>query len=210
MKTVAVLARKGGVGKTTCAIHMGTLASASGHRVIFFDLDPQRSLTAWYRSREQETPALVETDAQQLPDLLKAARAGGYSLAVIDTPPAVSFDTARIAAMADLVLIPVRPSILDVYAVASTADVVRSTKTPSLVVLNACIPPTERGEASTTAETRTALEGLSNRMAQTSLAQRVDYSRALNEGAAVTEFAPDSRAAVEMTRLWREVEQELA
>ena len=206
MKTIAVLARKGGVGKTTCAIHMGTLASATGARVIFFDLDPQRSLTAWYQSREAETPALVETDAKQLPALLKSAEAGGYEWAVIDTPPAVSFDTAQVASLADLVLIPVRPSILDVYAVEGTADVVKSTRARAVLVLNACMPSTERGEASTTIETRAALAAFSTRVAETSLAQRVDYSRALNEGAAVNEFAPASKAAAEMARLWVEVQ----
>ena len=209
MRTVALLARKGGAGKTTCAIHMGTLASADGQRVVFFDLDPQRSLAAWWQSRAAETPALVETDARRLPDLLKAADAEGYDLAVVDTPPAVTFDTAQVAAIADLVLIPLRPSILDIYAVESTAAVVRASKTPIMLVLNACIPPTERGEAPSTIEARTALGGLQAPVAAVSLANRIDYMRALNEGAAVNEFAPDSKAAAEMTRLWREVKQEL-
>ena len=130
MKAVALLARKGGSGKTTCAIHMGVLASASGQRVIFFDLDPQGSLSAWWQTRPGDTPTLVQTDARRLPDLLKAAEDEGYNLAVVDTPPAVTFDTARVAQVADLALIPLRPSILDIYAVSSTADVVIATKTP--------------------------------------------------------------------------------
>ena len=98
MKAVAMLARKGGAGKTTCAIHMGVLAAAAGHKVVFFDLDPQRSLAAWWQGRKAETPALVETNARRLPDLLRSAAGEGYDLAVIDTPPAVSFDTAQVAA----------------------------------------------------------------------------------------------------------------
>ena len=209
MKAVALLARKGGAGKTTCAIHMGTLASAGGARVVFFDLDPQRSLSAWWQSRPSETPALVETDARRLAELLKAAKAEGYDLAVIDTPPAVTFDTAQVASAVDLALIPLRPSILDIYAVESTAAVVNAAKTRTLLVLNGCIPPTERGEAPSTLEARAALQGLQTPVAATSLANRIDYMRALNEGSAVNEFAPDSKAAAEMTRLWREVQQEL-
>lgn len=209
MKTIALLARKGGSGKTTCAIHIGVLAQASGLRVIFFDLDPQRSLSAWWKSRAAETPGLIETDAKRLPEMLKAA-SGEYDLAVIDTPPAITFETAQVASVADLVLIPLRPSILDIYAVESTASVVKSTQTPALLVLNACAPPRETGEASTTIEARKALEGMPVPVAETSLAQRMDYTRALNDGEAVNEFAPDSKASAEMERLWLEVQERLA
>lgn len=210
MKSVALLARKGGAGKTTCAIHMGVLAEADGLKVAFFDLDPQRSLSAWWQSRAADTPALIETDARRLPELLRSAAAEGYDLAVIDTPPAVTFDTAQVAAAVDLVLIPLRPSILDIYAVESTAAVVKATRTAALLVLNACIPPKEAGEAPTTIEARKALEGVAMPLATVSLAQRMDYTRALNEGEAVNEFAPDSKAAAEMRRLWQEVRQGMA
>ena len=209
MRTVALLARKGGAGKTTCAIHMGVLAEASGLRVVFLDLDPQKSLTAWWNGRTKLTPNLIEGDVKHLPALLKVAADAAYDVAIIDTPPAVSFETALVAAAADLVLIPLRPSILDIRAVDSTAAIVRSSKTPALLVINACLPPQERGEAPSTADARKALETLEMPVAATSLAQRVDYQRALNDGEAVSEFAPDSRAAAEMKRLWAEVEQEL-
>ena len=205
MKAVAMLARKGGAGKTTCAIHMGVLAAAAGRKVVFFDLDPQRSLAAWWQSRKADTPALVETNARRLPDLLRSAAEEGYDLAVIDTPPAVSFDTAQVAAAVDLVLIPLRPSILDILAVSNTVDVVKATGTPGLLVLNACAPPTA-GEAPSTIEARAALAGSSIPLASVSLAQRMDYTRALNEGEAVNEFAPESKAAAEMRRLWLDVE----
>jgi chromosome partitioning protein len=209
MKSVALLARKGGSGKTTCAIHMGVLAQAAGLKVAFIDLDPQRSLTAWWRSRAAETPVLLESDARRLPDILAAAAAGGFDLAVIDTPPAVTFETAKVASAVNLVLIPLRPSILDIYAVESTAEVVLSTKTPALLVLNACIPPREVGEAPTTTEARKALGGIAIPVAEASLSQRMDYTRALNDGEAVNEFAPESKAATEMDRLWREVQRRL-
>ncbi len=209
MRTVALLARKGGAGKTTCAIHMGVLAQASGMKVMFLDLDPQRSLSTWWHSREAETPGLIETDARQLPDLLKAARADGYDLVVIDTPPAVTFDTARIAGLVDLALIPLRPSILDIYAVASTADVVRATKTKALLVLNACPAPRGTVEAATTLEARKAVAEIAIPLAAISLAQRIDYTRALNGGEAVNEFAPSSKAAQEMESLWNEVQRSL-
>lgn len=205
MKAIALLARKGGSGKTTCAIHLGVLAQLHGRKVIFFDLDPQRSLSAWWQNRAAETPGLIETDARRLPDMLAAASAE-YDLAVIDTPPAVTFDTAAVASLVDLVLIPLRPSILDIYAVESTAAVVKATSTPALLILNSCAPPREAGEAPSTLEARVALESIAVPVAAISVAQRMDYTRALNDGEAVNEFAPESKAATEMARLWLEVE----
>ena len=114
------------------------------------------------------------------------------------------------ATAADLVLIPLRPSILDIYSVEGTAAVVKATSIPLLLVLNACVPPTIAGELGTTAEARTALAGMGLRAASTSLAQRMDFTRALNSGEAVKEFAPASKAAAEMRRLWREVQQEMS
>jgi chromosome partitioning protein len=210
VKTAALLARKGGAGKTTVAIHLGVLAHTAGQRVVFFDLDPQRSLALWWQNRAADSPALVETDARRLPDLLRDAAAEGYDLAVVDTLPAVTFDTARVAGVADLVLIPLRPSLPDLYAVEGTAAVVKTTRTPALLVLNACLPPRETGEATTTTEARKALESVPVPVAETSISQRLDYSRALNSGEAVNEFAPGSRAAVEIERLWREVERRLS
>lgn len=206
MKAVALLARKGGTGKTTLAIHMGVLAQAAGQRVLFLDLDPQRSLAAWWRSRAAETPGLIETEAKNLRELLGAA-AAEYDLAVIDTPPAIGFDTTLVADLVDLVMIPLRPSILDVRAVEGTVTVVTAAKTKALMVLNACHAPRGDGEAPSTTEAREALRALSVPVADTSLAQRMDYARALNGGEAVSEFAPESKAAAEMGRLWNEVQR---
>jgi chromosome partitioning protein len=205
VKSIALLARKGGAGKTTVAIHMGVLAQASGRRVLFVDLDPQRSLSVWWHSRVADTPALVEADARRLSEFLRDADASGYDLAVIDTPPAVTFDTARVSDAVDLVLIPLRPSILDIYAVAGTADVVRATKTDALMVLNACQAGRGESDAPGTAEARKALASIPIPLAAASIGQRLDYTRALNDGEAVNEFAPESKAAAEMQALWHEV-----
>ena len=137
MHALAVLSQKGGAGKSTLSIHLGIQAHTQGRRVLFVDLDPQRSLSAWWQLRAADTPQLVETDARRLPGVLEAARADEIDLAVLDTAPAVSSDTATIARLAHLALIPLRPGVLDLMAVASTADTVKKTRTPALLVLNA-------------------------------------------------------------------------
>src|ERR1700722_1518744 len=108
MKVIGLLSRKGGVGKTTLAVHLAVLAQQVGQRTLLIDLDPQRSAAAWWRAREAETPALVETEPAKLRGILDAARADGVDLVVVDTPPSVEADVAHVAGVADLVLIPTR------------------------------------------------------------------------------------------------------
>ena len=209
MQVLAVLSQKGGAGKTTLTIHLGIQAHGQGKRVLFVDLDPQRSLSAWWQLRPTDTPQLVETDARRLPGVLEAARADGIELAVLDTAPAVSGDTATIARLADLALIPLRPGVLDLMAVAGTAETVRKTRTAALLVLNACPPARGTSEASVTMDARRALAGYAADIASVSVTDRRDFSRALNGGEAVNEFAPTSKAAVEIRRLWKSIERKL-
>jgi len=142
MKVVGLLARKGGVGKTTLAVHLAVLAQQAGRRTLLIDLDPQRSAAAWWRAREAETPLLLETGPDQLSDMLAAAENDGMDLAVIDTRPSAEVDAVQVAKLSDLVLVPTRPGILDRRA---------------MVTLNACKPARGAGEASDTVDARHAL-----------------------------------------------------
>jgi chromosome partitioning protein len=62
MKTLAILSRKGGAGKTTLALHLAVQAVAGGRRVALVDMDPQRSAADWWRSREAGVPELAEME----------------------------------------------------------------------------------------------------------------------------------------------------
>jgi chromosome partitioning protein len=113
MRVIGLLSRKGGVGKTTLAVHLAVLARQAGQRTLLIDLDPQGSAAAWWRAREAETPALVETQPAELRSILDAARTDGVDLVVVDTRPSAEADVAPVAALSDLVLIPTRPAIFD-------------------------------------------------------------------------------------------------
>lgn len=209
MHVLAVLSQKGGVGKTTLTVHLAVQAARGGLKVLLVDLDPQRSLAAWWRMRSADEPQLVETVPSRLSDILEAAKGEGIDLVVVDTAPSVSGDTARVAGLANLALIPLRPGVLDLLAIRTTADAVRTTPTAGLLVLNAV--PAGRGEteAALTADARSALAGYGFPVAEVAIVDRRDFSRALNSGEAVGEFAPDSKAAVEVARLWDLVKERL-
>lgn len=210
MKTLALLARKGGAGKTTLAIHLAVIAARAGKRVLLVDTDPQRSAAAWWRSRPADVPELVECDATKLAPVLAAAEEAGVDLVVVDSRPSVEADTGAVAKLADLVLIPTRPAILDLRAIAETVRVVTNAKKPALIVLNAT-PAARAGvrEAAITAEARRALAAYDVPVASVAITSRADLSHALVGGLAVNEFAPNGKAAAELGELFKIVEKAL-
>lgn len=208
MKTLAILSQKGGAGKSTLAVHLAVLAQGEGKRVLLVDTDPQRSTAGWWHSRQAETPELVESAVDDLPRVLAAAKADGVDLVVVDTAPHSERGTATAARLADLVLIPCRPGILDLRAVGSTSDIAKATKARAAIVLNAC-PPGRDGDASITREARTALAEYGLPVVGPAIAQRAALAHALIDGRAVTEFEADGKAAAEIEALWTWAKGEL-
>ena len=206
MKTLAVLSRKGGAGKTTVALH---LAVAASRRTVILDADPQRSAADWWRSRAASSPELVEGGMADLQDVKQAAAADGGELLVIDTRPSAEDDALEAAAAADLALIVVKPTILDLRAVAATVETVNRTKTRAAFVINQA--PSGRGgfEASIVQETITALAGYELPVCPVILHARASYHAALIDGRAVSETEPTGKAAKEIAALWAYVEGNL-
>lgn len=209
MKTLAILSRKGGAGKTTLAIHMAVIAQAAGRRVLIIDCDPQKSATKWFESRDAGTPELISAPADSLAMALPAARADGVDLVIVDSRPSVEGDAAQIAARADFALIPSRPSILDLQAIGDTVDIVKLAKCRAAVVLNACPAARGFGEASVTQDARIVLSSYQIEVAPVSIAVRVAMSNALIDGRAVNELEPNGKAAAEMLKLWKWTEAKL-
>jgi chromosome partitioning protein len=209
MRTVALLARKGGTGKTTLAVHLAVLAAESGRRVLLVDTDPQRSAGDWWRVRNADEPQLVECAASRVPVVLEAAERDGIDLAVVDTRPSVEADTAEIARLSDMVLIPTRPGILDLRAIAPTTEVVSTVRGPgraTMIVLNAVPAARGFGENGLTVEARRALEAYRLPVAEVAIGNRSAFAHALIDGRSVTEFEPNGKAAKELRKLFKDME----
>ena len=110
MKILALLAQKGGAGKTTIAVHLAVHHQQQGGSVLLVDVDPQGSTVNWWRSRQADTPLMVETTAANLPKVIAAAKSDKVGQVIIDTPPYSSIEAARAAELADLVVVPTRPA----------------------------------------------------------------------------------------------------
>jgi len=123
MKTLAIIAQKGGSGKTTVAVHMAACAAQQNLKTAIIDIDPQRSAFLWNESRAEDRKLdAVAADISQLADLLQQAESGGVELAIIDTAPHSSAAAAIAAKLADYVLIPCRPARFDLDAIAATLE----------------------------------------------------------------------------------------
>ena len=209
MKTLAILSRKGGAGKTTLALHLAVQAVAGGRRVALVDMDPQRSAADWWRSREADAPELVEVEPGELGAVVAAAKDAGVDLVVIDTRPSAEADAQEAAQVADLALVVVRPSVLDLRAVSATVSTVQAAGTPGLVVVNQAPPARGIAEGAITREAVGALQGFGLPVATTIIHARAAFASALIAGRAVLELEPAGKAAGEIAALWRELEARL-
>lgn len=194
MKTVALIAQKGGVGKTTLAVN---LAVAAGLRTAIFDLDQQESAVIWADRRKSDMPHVEFLTERRLAEGLKAAERGHFDLAIIDTPPAAGPQAYTAAQAADLILIPCRPSLVDLDAIRRTAQLVKSAGVPAFVVFNAA-----PHSATTLLEDARAIVEESGLMtAPTVLRERSAYRASWPLGKAVIETEPRSKAAQEISEL---------
>jgi chromosome partitioning protein len=200
MKILAVLAQKGGSGKTTVAVHMAVCAAQRGLKTAIIDIDPQGSAFQWNASRPEGMKLdAVAANAAQLAGLLQRAKAGGIDLAIIDTAPHSNADAATAASLADFVLIPCRPARFDLDAIASTVEIARAANALCGVVINAA----PRGRLAE--EARAALTSKGVNVIETVLHQRAAYSHAVIDGRSVHEYEPKGAAAEEIDDLYNHI-----
>ena len=196
MRVVALSSRKGGAGKSTLSVHLAVAAEAAGLATAVFDLDPQASAALWSDNRGEPIPAVVPAQAPRLRGLLKQAVDGGADLVLLDTPPHVDGVAADAGALADLILIPCRPSAFDLDAIGASVRVAQASKKPCFVVINAA--PTQGSEVG---ETRAALEAAGVHVAAVVIHQRKAFSARAHEGRTAMEHEPGGKASAEINAL---------
>ncbi len=202
MKTIAVMSRKGGAGKSTVAVHLATAAAASGKRVLLVDMDPQRSALEWARERRIEWPLVMEGRPGALFTIHRAAEREGVDLMIIDSRASADAEPAEAARLADLCLIVVRPSFFDLQAVGRTVQMVENMRRPGLFVLNQAPVRRNGAEPRVIREAVDYLRGFGLEFAEVGLRQRVAYQTAMWKGMGAQEDQPDSQAAFEINSLW--------
>ena len=198
MKIVAILAQKGGAGKTTLSLGLAVAATDAGLSAAVIDLDVQATAANWGDRRTAEAPVVISAQPARLQRMLDAARAQGADLVVIDTAPRAEQGAFIAAEAADLVLIPCRPSIYDLETVRTTADLVRlAGDRPAVAVLNGIPPRGTRAQ-----QAREVLAGIGLEVCPAAIGSRVALEHAATLGLVAQEYEPLGKAAAEFAAVY--------
>lgn len=206
MKTVSVVAQKGGTGKTTLCLAIACAAVRDGLTAAVVDLDPQATAASWGDRREPDLPVVLTAQPPRLARVLEAAASQGIDLAVVDTAPRVEQSAVAAARAADLIVVPCRPAVYDLETVATTVDVIRAVApdTRFLCVLNG-VPP--RGPRQPQA--RRLLDDMGVPVCAASLGLRAAVDYAAAAGASAQEHEPRGKAAAETAAVYDAIRQAL-
>ena len=204
MKTLAILSRKGGTGKTTLAVNLSVAAARAGHSTILVDLDPQASAAKWNDNREGDDPVVVASPASRLGEVLTKAENAGATLAILDTAPHTETAALDAASYAEMALIPCKPALIDLQAITSTINVTRLANVPARIVFNS-VP--SRGDR--TDQARTAVEVFDVPCAPIEVGHRIAFVDAYNAGLTVTEYEPRGKASQEVSDLYAYISNEM-
>lgn len=207
MRTIAVIARKGGSGKTTVATHLALAAHLRGVRTLIADTDPQRSSMEVLKARRGDGPERIDAAGHELFGIQLSAVRAQVEAMVIDTAAGAEEDLAHAIVLADLSLLVLRPTFLDMAAAIQTVEVVRRLRKPAMILVNQA--PAARGGVEPP-QVRKALEAL--RMMRlpvvpTVIRTRAAYQTALETGRSVEELSGDPAASQEMAELWDFIER---
>ena len=208
MHTIVMATHKGGSGKSTLAIGLALAAIGVGHDVRLIETCQLGTLSNW-QGRRADANTLVEPiyAADDLQPRLSALEDEGVTLAIVDTAAGGATMTAAIR-LADLCLIPARPSIADIEATASTLREIHAANAPFAFVLNQTPIRGQRIKHASATLGEAALD-IPDVLAQPFIVMRNDHQDALRAGLAVSEYAPGSKADDEIRGLWNWIEERL-
>lgn len=199
MKVLSLICQKGGTSKTTTALNLAVEAAADGLEVALFDLDPQVSACDWKDIRGDKPPVVAATPVPHLERALKAAAEAGAALAIVDTAGKTNDAATAAARCADLVLIPLQPSLVDLKTLGATLDIIRlagSKPTRALLTRVRAVGTRHR-------DTTAWLKEQGVEVCPFVLGERITYQDAYAQGLSVSEAEPGSKAAVEILKIYK-------
>ncbi|MDD8024086.1 MAG: ParA family protein [Paracoccaceae bacterium] len=200
---ITVAQQKGGAGKTTLAVNLAVAFLRQGRSVALLDTDPQGSLGRWFMTRRERLGEAglefstssawgVSYECEKLKKLV--------DVVIIDTPPKVDSDLRPALREADVILVPVAASHVDLWATEGVLDLARREGKRPKVVLNRTKSGTRLGE-----QVAAAAAELEADLLAATLAHRVTYAETLGLGLGVLETLRKGPAHAEVNALLAEV-----
>ena len=201
MHTIAIVNQKGGSGKSTLAECLAVAATLDGKAAAILDLDPQGTVYAWSKRREDENPPVLSVTAANYKDEWQALKDAGADLIIIDTPARLQESVMNAASLADLVIVPAKPTIKDLERVEDSIRLAcLRTVIPTFVVLNQVRPQLGRS-----VEAEKAIAAQRYPVCPVRIGHRVAFEDADVSGQTPQETEPQGKAAHEIQQLYKYV-----
>lgn len=204
MQILVLASQKGGSGKSTLAASLAVAAYEAGERVVVVDLDPQKSLTSWGALRSASGivfRTVAPDDFNQW--VVRTRRIPAVSLCIVDTPGTFGPGVDVALGHANCALVPVRASVLDLWAGVPTARRISGMGRRFAFVVNGASPVSY-------ARTNDAIATLGkNGLVGPVVSERVAHRDAIASGLGVTELDPTGKAASEIRELWAWTKQRM-
>ena len=204
-KVIAFSNQKGGSGKSTLSANLAVLWSNSGYKVAVIDADPQKSLTYWLSERKKYYGAddiginFYNFDIRSLVDEVKKIKRK-YDFIIIDSPPAITFETLQIIKASNGVFVPVQPSPLDLMATLPFLQIAREERKKPLIILNRVMPRAKLTEAMIL---RLRYSGA--KIARSRISSKVIFAESFAVGRGVIDINVTSDAAKEIINVGNEI-----
>jgi len=204
-KVIAFSNQKGGSGKSTLSANLAVLWSNSGYKVAVIDADPQQSITYWLSERKKYYGAddiginFYSFDIRNLADEVKKIKRK-YDFIIIDSPPAITFETLQIIKASNGVFVPVQPSPLDLMATLPFLQIAREERKKPLIILNRVMP---RAKLTDAMILRLRYSGA--KIARSRISSKVIFAESFAVGRGVIDINVTSDAAKEIINVGNEI-----
>jgi chromosome partitioning protein len=199
MHTLALVAQKGGTGKTTIGLALSVAATKTGLKVLVLDVDPQGTACNWSDRRNSDNPTVLDAQPSRLISALQKAKQAGVDLVIIDTPARSEQSALAAAGAADLVVIPCRPQAYDLETIPNTQKLLAlADNKPALVVLNAVPAQGNRHE-----QARELLDQMKIPLCPHTIGNRAAFGDSGALGQTPEEYDPSGKAAEEVRNVYK-------